>query len=217
MFKKLGKLLKKGAMSVEYIVIGVCVIGMAALATAFASNKMDIAMGQENSDTSGGTNAGTGGNTNTGDNTSTPNTPSDNTPKIETESDFFEAYGIHTGEYYLWNGECDGVDRGYDTSKKCVITMDGKVNFYEAFFHSTDLYLSAMLDLKNNTFHMYDSNGQDCSEYINSFEVEINVGGASSEYYIHYIQVNYEVENDNRSNFISHGFKSCFFTEDNCE
>ena len=214
MFKKLGKLLKKGAMSVEYIVIGVCVIGMAALATAFVSNKMDIAMGQENSDTSGGTNAGTGGNTNIGDNTSTPNTP-----KIETESDFFEAYGIHTGEYYSWAGEYNGVDLGYDTSRKCVITMDGKVNFYEG--SPNDLYLIAILDLNNNTFHMYNSDGQDCSEYINSFEVEINVGGGGYEGYIHSIQVTFEQRSidgmNTRYNCIYNGFKSCFFTEDNCE
>ena len=216
MFKKLGKLLKKGAMSVEYIVIGVCVIGMAALATTFISNKMSVAMGQENSDTSGGTNAGTGGNTNTGDNTSTPNTP-----KIETESDFFEAYGIHTGEYYSWKGEYDGVDYGYDTSSKCVITMDGKVNFYKASVPN-DLYLSAMLDLNNNTFHIYDSeNGQDRSEYINSFEVEINVVGSTYESDIHYIQVKFEERSydgmNTRDNYIYNDFKSCFFTEDNCE
>ena len=86
MFKKLGKLLKKGAMSVEYIVIGVCVIGMAALATAFVSDKMSVAMGQENN----------AGDTNAGDN----QTGNDSNDNVEVDpKTTLEYYGLCVGEY----------------------------------------------------------------------------------------------------------------------
>ena len=93
MFKKLGKLLKKGTMSVEYIVIGVCVLGMATLATAFVSNKMDVAMGKENSGTTGDTNTG-GGNSNNDSST-------DNNTNLSSEckenKEFFEKWGLYLG------------------------------------------------------------------------------------------------------------------------
>ena len=115
MFKELGKLLKKGAMSVEYIVIGVCVIGMAALATAFVSNKMDIAMGQENNT---GDNAGNGGNSNSG---------GTNARLTEAEcianKTFFETYGLYPGKYDVDTN--DSMYREY----KSEINVNGECTF----------------------------------------------------------------------------------------
>ena len=111
MFKELGKLLKKGAMSVEYIVIGVCVIGMAALATAFVSNKMDIAMGQENN----------AGDTNAGDN----QTGNDSNGNIKVDpKTTLEYYGVCQGNYSLMNIEVTEETMtmcSYDSNSKTYI------------------------------------------------------------------------------------------------
>lgn len=97
MLKKLKKILKKGAMSVEYIVIGVCVIGMAALATTFVSNKMSVAMGQENNS----------GDTNNGGNTGDNNDNNIISSECNANKEFFDKYKLYPGEYsqsYLSSG-----------------------------------------------------------------------------------------------------------------
>ena len=89
MLKKLKKILKKGAMSVEYIVIGVCVIGMAALATTFVSNKMSVAMGKENNS----------GDTNNGENTGDNNDNNIISSECNANKEFFYLYKLYPGEY----------------------------------------------------------------------------------------------------------------------
>ena len=111
MLKKLKKILKKGAMSVEYIVIGVCVIGMAVLATTFVSNKMNVAMGQENN----------AGDTNAGDN----QTGNDSNDNVEVDpKTTLEYYGVCQGNYSIANTEVTEETMtmySYDSSSKTYI------------------------------------------------------------------------------------------------
>lgn len=136
MFKKLGKLLKKGTMSVEYIVIGVCVLGMATLATAFVSNKMDVAMGKENSGTTGDTNTG-GGNSNNDSST-------DNNTNLSSEckenKEFFEKWGLYLGTY-----------RYNNDLRITTITLDKIViTWLDGYYLQDDV--TEILDLKENKY-----------------------------------------------------------------
>lgn len=159
MFKKLGRILKKGAMSVEYIVIGVCVLGMAALATAFVSNKMDIAMGKENSGTTGDANTG-GGNSNNDSST-------DNNTNLSSEckenKEFFEKWGLYPGTY-----------RYNNDLRITTITLDKIViTWLDGYYLQDDV--TETLDLKENKYIYVEKNkstGIEDTRTYNNLQIE---------------------------------------------
>lgn len=119
MFKRLGRMLKRGAMSVEYIVIGVCVIGMAALATTFVSGKMTEAMGKEID--SGDTNTG-GQDSNNGSNS--------NLSTCDTNKFFYDKYGLYPGTYdfIIPNGSQDEYKSEINSNGICIFERYWLVN-----------------------------------------------------------------------------------------
>ena len=143
MLKKLKKILKKGAMSVEYIVIGVCVIGMAALATTFVSNKMSVAMGKENNS----------GDTNNGENTGDNNGTNSNLSSICNDNKtFFETYGIYPGKY-----EISVIDNAFvykseiNANGTCIFEMYQYNDYIQSMYKSAD----CSVDLKSNEYVHY--------------------------------------------------------------
>lgn len=181
MFKRLGRMLKRGAMSVEYIVIGVCVIGMAALATTFVSGKMTEAMGKEID--SGGTNAG-GQDSNNGSNS--------NLSTCDTNKFFYDKYGLYPGTYNAYFAIDTSVNlNSFNNYNKVICTIDTNEIF--RIKNSTD----------DGTLGIFNLNTNVCSyesEEINSIYKISKFTNNYSEESLNKIIV-FDCENENTDKF----------------
>ena len=194
MFKKLGKLLKKGAMSVEYIVIGVCVIGMAALATAFVSNKMDIAMGQENN--TGDTNAGSDNQ----DNNSTEDANDD----FDYDA-FYNKYKVLPGKYYLYDKNFS-TNKYEVTNKYIQITKDAKVVFNETDYFEMSSEFGSVSGFGSGNYYYTVSNGEQRTK-----RAIIRLAGYKDNIYI------FEFEETNGTLIFEFRTLNCIKTNAKCE